>query len=145
MKRVLVLGDNNAHRSQMAEGYLRFYAENKALYFSAGLQAASNLHPMAIRVMEEDGIDISAQQPKIITTFANESFDFVISLSEAIVELPPMIQAVHFISLPLPNPSQDASVSPDAQLLAFHQCRETIKKQVLIFIGRELIEPALFT
>ncbi|HMN88803.1 MAG TPA: hypothetical protein PKD70_04000 [Saprospiraceae bacterium] len=145
MKRVLVLGDDNAHRSQMAEGYLRFYAENKALYFSAGLQAAPNLHPMAIRVMEEDGIDISAQHPKIITTFADEFFDFVISLSELIVELPSTIQAAHFMSLPLFNPSQGTGVSPDVQLLAFHQCREAIKKQMLIFIGKELIEPALLT
>jgi arsenate reductase len=60
---VLFLCTGNSCRSQMAEGFLRRYGERFNGY-SAGTNPAERVHPLAIEVMREKGIDISNQRPK---------------------------------------------------------------------------------
>jgi arsenate reductase len=59
MKNILVLCTGNSCRSQIAEGYLRFFAGNKANIYSAGIET-HGVNPKAVQVMADDGIDISA-------------------------------------------------------------------------------------
>jgi len=66
---VLVLCTGNSCRSQMAEGYLRQLARDRFTVHSAGLAPKESVHPLAVEVMAEDGIDISAQQPKDLEQF----------------------------------------------------------------------------
>lgn len=79
--RVLFLCIANSCRSQMAEGFLRSLASDDFEAFSAGSEP-TRVHPMAIRVMDEIGIDISGQQSKSISVFDGCSFDFVITVCE---------------------------------------------------------------
>lgn len=79
--RVLVLCTGNSCRSQMAEGLLSSFGEDIEVY-SAGTNPAASVHPLAIQVMREIGIDISAHFPKNVNIFLNEFFDYVITVCD---------------------------------------------------------------
>src|SRR5688572_30302526 len=66
---VLVLCTGNSCRSQMAEGFLRKYHGDKYEVGSAGTDPKPEVHPLAVRVMAEAGIDISRQRPKSLTDY----------------------------------------------------------------------------
>lgn len=66
---ILVLCTGNSCRSQMAEGYLRKYAGERFTILSAGTDPRDAVHPAAISVMAEEGIDISSQFPKHIRKY----------------------------------------------------------------------------
>ena len=61
---VLFLCTGNSCRSQMAEGFLREYGGDRFEAYSAGIEPAERVHPLAVQVMAERGIDISGQKPK---------------------------------------------------------------------------------
>jgi arsenate reductase len=69
---VLFLCSRNSCRSQMAEGFLREFAGERFRIHSAGLEAADEVHPLAVRVMKEVGIDISDQQPESLSDYLGE-------------------------------------------------------------------------
>ena len=63
---VLILCTGNSCRSQIAEGFLRKYQSNDFDVHSAGTDPKDEVHPLAIKVMQEIGVDISGQSPKAI-------------------------------------------------------------------------------
>lgn len=67
--RILVLCTGNSCRSQMAEGYLQKFAGDKYEVCSAGTDPKEGVHPLAVRVMQEDGVDISGNRPKHLKEF----------------------------------------------------------------------------
>jgi arsenate reductase len=77
-KRVLFLCTHNSCRSQMAEGLLRHHGGECYEVFSAGT-SPSRVHPMAIEVMAERGIDISGQRSKSVEEFTGNGFDFIVT------------------------------------------------------------------
>ena len=77
---VLFVCVHNAGRSQMAAGYLRHYADNRIEVRSAGSVPAEHINPIAVEAMSEDGIDISAEQPKVLTDEAVQDSDAVITM-----------------------------------------------------------------
>ena len=77
-KRVLFLCTHNSCRSQMAEGLLTYYGGTRFEVFSAGT-SPSRVHPMAIEVMEERGIDLKGQRSKSIDDFQGKTFDFIVT------------------------------------------------------------------
>ena len=79
--RVLILCTGNSCRSQMAEGVLRHYGKGKYEVFSAGTHPSS-VHPIAIRLMEEIGIDISRHRSKSVEEFLGQKFDIVITVCD---------------------------------------------------------------
>ena len=81
MKQILVLCTGNSCRSQMAEGYLRHYANGKAKIYSAGIEA-HGVNPRAIAVMLEDGIDISHHTSNKIEEYSNLDFDYIITVCD---------------------------------------------------------------
>ena len=81
MNKVLVLCTGNSCRSQMAEGYLREFAGEKAEVFSAGVEA-HGLNKRAVEVMREDGIDISGHSSKKVSDLKGIDFDFVITVCD---------------------------------------------------------------
>ena len=81
MKKVLVLCTGNSCRSQIAEGYLRYFAGNKAEVYSAGVET-HGVNPRAIATMKEDGIDISGHTSNNIDEYRNIDFDFVITVCD---------------------------------------------------------------
>jgi len=80
-KKILVLCTGNSCRSQMAEGYLRHFAGQKAEVYSAGVET-HGVNPKAVWVMNEDGIDISHQTSNHIDEYQNIEFDFVITVCD---------------------------------------------------------------
>ena len=81
MKKVLVLCTGNSCRSQIADGYLRHFAGNRAEIFSAGIET-HGVNPRAIATMKEDGIDISSHTSNNISEYTNIDFDFIITVCD---------------------------------------------------------------
>lgn len=77
---VLFVCIHNAGRSQMAAGYLRHLAGDRVEVLSAGSAPADQVNPAAIAAMREEGIDLSAQVPKILTDDAVQESDVVITM-----------------------------------------------------------------
>jgi arsenate reductase (thioredoxin) len=77
---VLFVCVHNAGRSQMAAGYLNHLSGGRIEVRSAGSEPADKINPVAVQAMAEDGIDIEAEQPKILTTEAVKAADVVITM-----------------------------------------------------------------
>ena len=77
---VLFVCVHNAGRSQMAAGYLTRLAGDRIDVRSAGSEPADRINPVAVAAMAEDGIDIAAAEPKILTTDAVAHADVVITM-----------------------------------------------------------------
>ncbi|GAA4475068.1 hypothetical protein GCM10023190_09940 [Enteractinococcus fodinae] len=77
---VLFVCVHNAGRSQMAAGYLRHLAGDQITVGSAGSEPADQLNPVAIEAMAEEGIDITAATPQVLTNTAVQAADVVITM-----------------------------------------------------------------
>ena len=73
-QKVLFLCTGNSARSQMAEGFLRSMAGDRFEPLSAGMEAKDRVHPMAVQVMREAGIDISNQRPEGLEEYLGKAF-----------------------------------------------------------------------
>jgi arsenate reductase len=137
MKKVLVLCTGNSCRSQMAEGYLRQFAKDKAELFSAGIEA-HGLNPMAERVMGEVGIDISGQTSDVIDKFALERFDFVITVCDNAREKCPCFPGgVIHLHQNFPDPAKAKGTSEEIRQ-AFREVRDEIKEFCRAFVESQL-------
>ena len=77
---VLFVCVHNAGRSQMAAGYLQHLAGGRIDVLSAGSQPADRINPVAVTAMAEEGIDITREQPKVLTPEAVQSSDVVVTM-----------------------------------------------------------------
>lgn len=77
---VLFVCVHNAGRSQMAAAFLQHLAEGRIEVRSAGSAPADQVNPAAVQAMQEEGIDLSSQTPKILTTAAVQASDVVITM-----------------------------------------------------------------
>jgi arsenate reductase len=77
---VLFVCIHNAGRSQMAAGYLRHLGEGRIDVLSAGSAPAESINPAVREAMLEEGIDLSAEKPKILTTDAVIASDVVVTM-----------------------------------------------------------------
>lgn len=132
MKRVLFLCVHNSARSQIAEGLLRAIAGDRFDAFSAG-SAPSRVHPLAIRAMQERGIDISRQRSKSVDEFINEHFDYAITLCAEEI-CPVFLRAGTRLHWALPDPSA-VEGDIDAQLAAFRRTVDNIENYLREFLG----------
>ncbi len=125
-KNVLVLCTGNSCRSQMAEGYLRFFAGNKAKIFSAGVEK-HGVNPTAIKIMKEDGIDISKHTSNLVDEYLNIDFDYIITVCDNAKErcpyFPGKAKRFHYN---FPDPSKTKGTEEEI-LTHFRQVREMIK------------------
>ena len=129
MKKVMFVCKRNSCRSQMAEGFAKTLGAGKIEVTSSGLEA-SRVHPTAVEVMSEIGIDISNQTSDPLSKFNADDYDAVISLCGCGVNLPPewVMQSV-FEDWPLDD--------PDGQPIeTFHRVRDEIKERVAKLIDQ---------
>jgi len=77
---VLFVCVHNAGRSQMAAGYLQHLAGDRVTVLSAGSLPADQINPVAVEAMAEEGIDITAASPKVLTTEAVQDSDVVVTM-----------------------------------------------------------------
>ena len=123
MKKVMFVCKRNSCRSQMAEGFAKTLGQGKIDVTSSGLEA-SRVHPTAIKVMDEVGIDISDQTSDPLSDFKADNYDAVISLCGCGVNLPQ--------DWVLRDIFEDWQLDdPDGQPLeTFHRVRDEIKQKV---------------
>jgi arsenate reductase len=126
LKKILVLCTGNSCRSQIAEGYLRYFAGDKAEVYSAGIET-HGVNPGAIKIMEEDGIDISGQTSNHIDEYKDIDFDFVITVCDNARENCPYFpsNAIKFHHN-FPDPSKVTGTEEEIRQ-AFRSVRQMIK------------------
>lgn len=137
MKKVLVLCTGNSCRSQIAEGYLKFFAKNKAEIFSAGVET-HGVNPRAIVIMKEDGIDITNHTSNNINEYFEIDFDFVITVCDNAKErcpyFPTRAKKFHYN---FPDPAK-AKGTEEEILTEFRLVRQQIKEYSEIFVKENL-------
>lgn len=130
MKKVLFLCTGNSCRSQMAEGFLRQQGGGGVASYSAGTLPKEKTHPLAVKAMREKGIDISAQKPKSLKPFVDETWDAVITVCDNAKETCPVFnQADKTIAWSFEDPA-DATGSEEEQLIVFRKIRDQIEKKI---------------
>lgn len=77
--KILILCTGNSCRSQMAHGFLQSF-DHKLDVFSAGTKPAEKVHPMAVKVMDEMGIDLVHHIPKSVNLYIRQEWDYVITV-----------------------------------------------------------------
>lgn len=136
MKKVLVVCQGNTARSQMAEGYLRFYGKQRFEVYSAGFDACE-VHPLTVAIMSEDSIDISLQRTNPIEYWQHLRFDYVILVGDKFPsDLPSYLKNAKQIVWNLPDPAK-AKGTEEEKLAIFRTIREEIKSLCLMFIGQK--------
>lgn len=131
--KVLFLCTGNSVRSQMAEGFARYYGKGKVVAKSAGLEP-KGLNPRAVQVMKEIGVDISMQRSKPISEDLIAETDIIITLCEDADERCPAPPArVEKIHWPIPDPAK-AKGTEDEFLKAFRKIRDEIRERILSFL-----------
>lgn len=132
--KILVLCTGNSCRSQIAEGYLRYFAGDKAVVYSAGVET-HGVNPRAIATMKEDGIDISGHTSNNINEYRNIDFDFVITVCDNAKEKCPFFPSkARQFHHNFPDPSKESGSEEEIQE-KFRVTRETIKKYCRDFIS----------
>lgn len=105
-KRILFLCTGNAVRSQMAEGLARAFHAETIDVVSAGSRPAGWVHPQAVRVLAEIGIDISSHTSKSAEPFLDEPFDVVVTVCDsAALDCPRWQNAKRIEHWPIEDPS----------------------------------------
>ena len=127
--RVLFLCTHNSARSQMAEGLLRHLAGDRFEAHSAGTEA-THVRPLAIRAMDEIGVDISGQDSKTLERYLDESIDYVITVCDDANEACPFFPGVQSrLHWSFEDPSK-AEGSEEERLEVFRRVRDGIKDRV---------------
>jgi len=131
--KILVLCTGNSCRSQMAEGFLKSF--NKELFVvSAGTAPSGEVHPKAIAVMQEIGIDISQGSPKNVSEFLNQSFDYVITVCGGAKETCPVFSGnvKKNIHIGFDDPAE-AEGTEDFVISEFRRIRDEINRDFYEF------------
>jgi arsenate reductase (thioredoxin) len=127
--RVLFLCTHNSARSQMAEGLLRDLAGDQFEVMSAGTEA-TRVRPLAVRAMEEIGVDISGQESKTLNRYLDQPFDYVITVCDDANEACPFFPGAQSrLHWSFDDPSR-AEGSDEERLEVFRRVRDGIKDRV---------------
>ena len=137
MKRILVLCTGNSCRSQIAEGYLRHFAGDKAEVFSAGVET-HGVNQRAIQIMKEDGIDISMHTSNNVNEYRDIDFDYVITVCDNAKErcpyFPSKAKKFHYN---FSDPAK-ATGTEEQIMQQFRDVRNMIKKYSQRFVSGNL-------
>lgn len=136
MESVLFVCTHNSARSQMAEGWLRHLGGGRYVAASAGTQRRG-VHPLAVEVMAEAGIDLSAHRSKTVEEALAEhgdaenggGFDTVVTVCDAAHEACPYVPARRTLHRSFADPSA-VEGSRDERLAAFRTARDEIRAWV---------------
>jgi arsenate reductase len=125
-KNILVLCTGNSCRSQIAEGYLRYFHGAVANIYSAGVET-HGVNPRAIETMQADGIDISAHTSNHVDEYLDINFDLILTVcdhaSERCPIFPSTAKRLHYN---FPDPAKATGSEQEIQE-AFAAVREEIK------------------
>ncbi len=139
---ILVLCTGNSCRSQMAEGFLKSFSDQFEVH-SAGTAPASRVHPRAIAVMNELGIEIGHSLPKSVDRFLGESFDYVITVCDYAKEACPVFSGKvrHRLHIGFDDPV--GSRGTEAEVMdEFRRVRDEIRERFQQFAAEALEPPS---
>ena len=126
---MLFLCTHNSARSQMAEGLVRHLAGDRFEVMSAGTEA-THVRPLAVRAMDEVGIDISSQESKTLDRYLGEPFDYVITVCEEANEACPFFPgAAERLHWSLPDPAA-AQGTEEQRLEVFRSVRDLLRDYI---------------
>jgi arsenate reductase len=138
-KKVLFLCTANSCRSQMAEGIANHFLGDRLEAVSAGTEA-SFVNPRAVAVLKEIGIDISRHRSKNLDEFAEQEFEYVITLcGDANEKCPLFFGGVQRNHLGFSDPAK-ATGGEEEVLTEFRKVRDEIKSTLIDFFGKEFNE-----
>ncbi|MGB8657185.1 MAG: arsenate reductase ArsC [Candidatus Zixiibacteriota bacterium] len=120
-KKIPFICINNSCRSQMADGFARELGRDKIEVYSDGSNPSGEVDEMAIKVMREKGIDISAQGSKGFSELEEKDFDYVITMG--CKDVCPFVPAKARIEWDIPDPKGKS-------IQAFRETRDTIERKV---------------
>jgi len=139
-ERVLFLCTHNSARSQMAEGLLRHLSEGRVEVASAGTEARG-VHPLAVRVMAEIGIDLRDQASKTLDRFVGERWDDVITVCDSANESCPIFPgARRRLHWSFDDPSA-ATGTEEQRLRVFRRVREEIRARIDTWLAERAAAP----
>ena len=136
--RILILCTGNSCRSQMAEGFLKSFSSEIGV-FSAGTEPSGVVHPKAVQVMKEEGIDLTGYSPKSVSRYVNHSFDFVITVCDHAKEICPVFagKVEKQIHIGFDDPAE-AEGTEQFVLSEFRRIRDEIKRDFKKFFDNDL-------
>lgn len=125
--RILILCTGNSCRSQMTQGFLQSFGSGLEV-FSAGTFPAAKINSYAIRVMAEEGIDISLNTPENVSQYLNDEWDYVITVCDDANETCPVFpgKVLHRLHFGFEDPSK-VSGSEKFIMSEFRRIRDEIK------------------
>ncbi len=136
-KKILVLCTGNSCRSQIAEGYLRHFADDRVEIYSAGVET-HGVNPRAVQIMAEDGIDISRHTSNNVEEYRRMPFDYIITVCDNAKERCPFFpgNAKRFHHN-FPDPAK--AIGTEETIMAeFRYTRELIKEYCKWFVEQNL-------
>ena len=138
MKSILILCTGNSCRSQMAEGFLKSFDSTLEVY-SAGTGPSDKVHPKAVEVMSEVGIDLSENYPKNVDQFIDRAFDYVITVCDNARETCPVFTGTveHNLHIGFDDPA-DATGTEEEVLAVFRRVRDEIERDFGEFYNEKI-------
>lgn len=136
---VLFLCTGNSCRSQIAEGWLRHLAGDRFNALSAGTDAADEVNPLAVKVMDEIGIDISGQKPTDLVEYLGTQHIMwlIVVCNKAQQSCPrvwPGLDEQNRIYWPIDDPAE-AEGTEDEKLSVFRQARDEIGDKIKAWLA----------
>lgn len=135
-KQVLILCTGNSCRSQMAEGWVNHELGTTWAARSAGTNPAEGVHPMAVTVMAEVGVDISEGVPEHVERYLPETWDLVVTVCDSAQETCPVFPgSVELVHISFFDPAE-AEGNREEQIDVFRSVRDQIRRNLLPEIER---------
>jgi arsenate reductase (thioredoxin) len=135
MKRVLFLCTGNSCRSHIAEGWLRHLAGERYESLSAGARPAGFVHPLAVKVMAEVGVDISGHTSKSLDSFTGQHLDYLITVCDNAAQTCPNYSgADQIVRWSFEDPAHVTGTAEE-KLRVFRRVRDEIKEQIQGFLN----------
>jgi arsenate reductase len=134
VRKVLFLCTGNSARSQMAEGLVNRFRGESWEAVSAGTRPSGYVHPLAMRAMDELGIDISDNQSKSTDAFRDAKLDLVITVcDDAAKHCPAWLGEGRVVHMAFPDPAA-ATGSEEERMALFRQVRDGIRARVFEYL-----------
>ncbi len=129
MSRIFILCTGNSCRSQMAAAFLRALDPGLEVH-SAGTRPAEWIHPLAVDVMREVGLDLSGERPRSVEEFLEDPFDHLITVCDGARESCPIFtgEVGHRLHLGFEDPAA-ATGPPEEVLDVFRRVRDEIRER----------------
>ncbi len=119
----------------MAEGLVNHFLSAKWLAFSAGTRPSGYVHPLAIKAMAEEGIDISTNESTLVNVYRDMSFDLIITVCDnAAEDCPIWLGSGKVVHISFPDPAE-AGGSEEEKMAVFRRVRDDLRQRIFPYLS----------